>query len=49
MCFNPNPFHQAQEVSFSANTTKIYHPPLAFNYTYASQEKSQNSKNNLHE
>ena len=31
MSFNPDPSKQAQEVIFSGNTKKEYHPPLSFN------------------
>ena len=37
MNFNPDPTKQADEVIFSRKAKEIYHPPLVFNNTSASQ------------
>ena len=41
MSFNPDPGKQAQEVIFSRETKKEYHPPLAFNNNNVSETNSQ--------
>ena len=40
--FNPDPNKQAQEVTFSRRTKKIYYPPLTFRKSIVSQSTSQN-------
>ena len=37
MGFNPGSSKEAQEITFSRNTKKIYHPSLRFNNSIASQ------------
>ena len=41
MNFNSDPAKQAHEVIFSRKAKEIYHPPLVFNNTNASQSSSQ--------
>ena len=41
MSFNPDPNKQAEEVIFSRQLKKVYHPPLHFNNNNVSQASSQ--------